>query len=271
MTHEERHPTRRLAATSLRIGPTTCPRRIGRLFVLAAAATSLLAIGPPPPASEQGARQQAEERLHDDWAYLSRYRAANAQLGPPQPGEQRVVFYGDSITELWAPSFATMFPGAPYVGRGISGQTTPQLLVRFRQDVIALAPAVVVILAGTNDLAGNTGPATLPMIEGNLESMVELAQSHHIRVVLASVLPVLDYPWHPGLQPAPDVVALDAWMAGYAREHDVVYLDYYSALVDDRGGFRKELSTDGVHPNEAGFRVMAPLARRAIAQALQQR
>lgn len=241
-------------------------------LLIPAALVALLsaATGPALPAAGQTARQQAEERLHDDWAYLARYREANARLSPPPPGERRVVFYGNSITELWAPYFDSMFPGKPYIGRGISGQTTPQLLVRFRPDVIALAPSVVVILAGTNDIAGNTGPATLAMIEDNLESMVELAQAHHIRVVLSSVLPVYDYPWHRGLQPAPKVVALNSWMKRYAAEHDVVYLDYYSALVDERGGFKQELSGDGVHPNEAGFRVMAPLAERAIARALQE-
>lgn len=209
-----------------------------------------------------------EERLHQDWAYLARYREANARLGPPPAGERRVVFYGNSITEGWARYFDTMFPGKPYVGRGISGQTTPQMLVRFRQDVIGLAPAVVVILAGTNDIAGNTGPSTPAMIEDHLASMVELAQANGIHVVLSSVLPVYDYPWRPGLEPAQKIVALNEWMKRYAAEHDLVYLDYYSAMVDARGGLRSELSYDGVHPNEAGYRVMAPLAERAIAQAL---
>lgn len=212
-----------------------------------------------------------DDRLRNDWAYLARYRDDNARLGPPRPGEQRVVFYGNSITEGWAPYFDTMFPGKPYVGRGISGQTTPQMLVRFRQDVIALEPAVVVILAGTNDLAGNTGPATLAMIEDNLTSMVELAHAAGIRVVLSSVLPVYDYPWRPGLEPAPRIAALNAWMQEYAATHDVTYLDYYTAMADDRGGLGREYSEDGVHPNEAGYRVMAPLAARAIAEALRPR
>lgn len=207
----------------------------------------------------------------NDWASLGRYRDSNAALGPPNPGEQRVVFYGNSITDFWAPLFATMFPGKPYVGRGISGQTTPQMLVRFRQDVIALHPAAVVILAGTNDIAGNTGPSTLEMIEDNLVSMVELAKANGIRVVLSSVLPAYDYPWKPGLLPAPKIVALNAWMKGYAAEHDVVYLDYHSAMADERMGLRRDLSDDGVHPNEAGYRVMAPLAERAVAAALRRR
>lgn len=209
-----------------------------------------------------------QQRLLTDWADLDRYRADNAKLAPPAPGEQRVVFYGNSITEAWAPYFATMFPGKPYIGRGISGQTTPQLLVRFRQDVVALHPAVVVILAGTNDIAGNTGPSTLEMIEDNLASMTELAHANGIRVVLSSVLPVSDYPWKRGLNPAPKIVALNTWMRDYAAKHDAVYLDYYSALADDRGGMRAGTSRDGVHPTEAGYAIMAPLAKAAIAEAL---
>lgn len=182
-----------------------------------------------------------------------------------------MVFYGNSITAYWAPLFDTLFPGKPYVGRGISGQTTPQMLVRFRQDVIALHPAAVVILAGTNDIAGNTGPSTLEMIEDNLVSMVELAQANGIRVVLSSVLPAFDYRWKPGLEPAQKIVALNAWMKAYAAAHDVVYLDFHSAMADARMGLRPELSQDGVHPNEAGYRVMAPLAETAIAAALRRR
>lgn len=211
-----------------------------------------------------------EDRLRDDWAFLGRYREANAALGSPQPGEQRVVFYGNSITEGWARYFESMFPGKPYVGRGISGQTTPQMLVRFRQDVIDLEPAVVVILAGTNDIAGNTGPATQEMIAGNLMSMVELAKANGIRVVLSSVLPAYDYGWRPGRHPAPKIVALNQWIRGYAAANDIAYVDYHAAMADDRQGLRSELSGDGVHPNEAGYRIMAPLVERGIAEALQQ-
>ena len=209
-----------------------------------------------------------DDRLRDDWASLARYREANARLGPPRAGEPRVVFFGNSITDAWARYFDTMFPDKPYVGRGISGQTTPQMLVRFRQDVIALEPAVVVILAGTNDIAGNTGPSTQAMIEDNLISMVELAKANGISVVLSSVLPAHDYRWRPGLEPAPKIVALNAWMRDYASTHDVVYLDYHSAMADERQGLGSELSEDGVHPNEAGYRVMAPLAEQAITEAL---
>jgi lysophospholipase L1-like esterase len=212
-----------------------------------------------------------DDRLRNDWAFLARYREANEQLGPPQSGEQRVVFYGNSITDAWAQYFDTMFPGKPYVGRGISGQTTPQMLVRFRQDVIELEPAVVVILAGTNDIAGNTGPSTQDMIEDNLISMVELARANGIGVVLSSVLPAYDYPWQPGREPAGKIVALNAWMKDYASSHDAVYLDYHSPLADERQGLKAELSEDGVHPNEAGYRTMAPLAEQAIAEALRRR
>ena len=223
---------------------------------------------PPQTTPAPAAAPSADElRLHNDWPYLARYREANAQLAAPAPGENRVVFYGNSITEGWAPLFATQFPGKPYIGRGISGQTTPQMLVRFRQDVIALQPRVVVILAGTNDIAGNTGPSTVAMIEDNIASMAELARANGIRAVLCSVLPVFDYPWKPGLHPAPTIVALNAWMRAYAASHGAVYVDYHSAMADERQGMRSALSGDGVHPNEAGYRVMAPLAERGIAEA----
>jgi len=205
-----------------------------------------------------------------DWPNLQRYRQANDSLRAPPANERRVVFMGNSITDSWAKFFPQMFPGKPYVGRGISGQTTPQMLLRFRQDVIALKPAVVVILAGTNDIAGNTGPSTLEMIEDNLMSMTELARANGIRVVLSSVLPVFDYPWKRGLEPAPKIVALNAWIKSYAARVGAVYLDYHSAMADERQGLRADLTTDGVHPNEAGYRIMAPLAERAIAQALLQ-
>ncbi len=208
---------------------------------------------------------------NDDWASLGRYREANRELGPPGFNEDRVVFYGNSITDAWARHFETMFPGKPYVGRGISGQTTPQMLVRFRQDVIALQPAVVVILAGTNDIAGNTGPSTQAMIEDNLVSMVELAKANGIQVVLSSVLPASDYRWRPGLDPGPKIVALNAWMKEYAAANGVVYLDYHSAMANEHLGLGQELAYDGVHPTEAGYRLMAGLVEEAIAEALRER
>jgi lysophospholipase L1-like esterase len=211
---------------------------------------------------------EAQTPSSTDWANLARYREANAQLGPPAPGENRVVFYGNSITAAWAPLFPTMFPGKPYIGRGISGQTTPQMLVRFRQDVVALKPKVVVILAGTNDIAGNTGPSSLEMIEDNLASMTEIAQANGIRVVLCSVLPVYDYPWKPGLEPAPKILALNAWMKGYAASVGAVYLDYHTAMKDGRDGLPVELAKDGVHPTEAGYRIMARLLVPAIGEAM---
>ena len=203
-----------------------------------------------------------------DWASLAQFRAANAQLPAPVPNQPRVVFMGNSITESWAPLFPTQFPGKPYIGRGISGQTTPQMVLRFHQDVIALKPAVVVILGGTNDIAGNTGPSTLEMIEDNLAAMTEMAQANGIRVVLCSVLPVLDYPWKRGIEPAPKIVALNQWMRQFAASRGAVYLDLHSAMSDERQGMRAELASDGVHPNAAGYAIMASLLEPAIRDAL---
>jgi len=212
---------------------------------------------------------QMQQRLLD-WPQLQRYRAENAALAPVAPGTKRVVFYGDSITEGWGPTgSAGFFPGKPYVNRGISGQTTAQMLVRFQQDVIALKPAVVVILAGTNDIAGNTGPTTQAMIEDNLHAMVELAQAHNIRIVLASVLPVSDYPWQPGVQPAGKVTALNRALRAYAEQQGLVYLDYHTAMTNEDGGLDPDLAADGVHPTPAGYAKMVPLAEAAIARALQ--
>jgi lysophospholipase L1-like esterase len=216
------------------------------------ACTNALAAQSPTPAAE--------------WAGLDRYREENAKL--PAPEGDRVVFMGNSITEGWGPRFPDLFPGKPYLGRGIGGQTTPQMLVRFRQDVIALRPKVVVILAGTNDIAGNTGPATLGEIQGNLASMTELAQANGIRVVLCSVLPVFDYPWRPGLEPAPKILALNAWLKRYAAERNAVYVDLHSAMEDERHGMKADLAYDGVHPSEAGYRLMAPLVEQGIAAAM---
>jgi acyl-CoA thioesterase I len=208
------------------------------------------------------------ERLTTDWASLGRYRDANAQLPPPQRGEHRVVFMGDSITDAWAKSFSKLFPGKPYIGRGISGQTTPQMLVRFRQDVIALRPEVVVILAGINDIAENTGPTTLEAIGDHLTSMVDLARVNGIRAVLASVTPAIDFPWRKGKAPAARIVALNRWIEQFAESRGLVYLDYYTALAGANGGMKDGLSSDGVHPTDAGYAVMAPLAERAITDAL---
>jgi|SRR4051812_30472040 lysophospholipase L1-like esterase len=237
-------------------------------------ATPLLAQQPSPqPSADEVARQRAaaDEKLRNDWPDLHKYQDANAHLVPPMKNENRVVFMGNSITEGWAPHFATMFPGKPYIGRGISGQTTPQMLVRFKQDVVALKPKVVVILAGTNDIAGNTGPSTLEMIENNIASMAEIAQANGIHVVLSSILPVYDYPWRPGLEPAPKIIAVNKWLKQWAHDHGAIYLDYHSAMADARGGMRPELASDGVHPTLDGYQVMAPLAEKAISEALRLR
>ena len=203
-----------------------------------------------------------------DWPNLQKYAKANAELAPPAAGEQRVVFMGNSITEVWAKSFDEQFPGKPYIGRGISGQTTPQMLVRFRADVIKLTPKVVVILAGTNDIAGNTGPSTLEMIMDNLISMAQLAKANGIKVILCSVLPAFDYPWKPGVQPAEKIVALNKLIKAYAaKDSSMIYLDFFPAMADEKNGMKAEYTTDGVHPNEAGYNVMEPLTEIAISKA----
>jgi lysophospholipase L1-like esterase len=219
-------------------------------------------------ADPQTAAEQAEEvRLRNDWAQLSRYREENRRLPPPDAARPRVVFFGDSITESWNPAGLEL-DRVRVLNRGIGGQTTPQMLVRFRQDVVGLKPAVVHILAGTNDLAGNTGPTTLEAIEDNLSSMLEIAAANHIAVVLASVLPTVDYPWRRGLEPAGRIVALNEWMRACAKRRGLVYADYYAVLVDSRGGFKSALADDGVHPNAAGYATMDPIARESIRQAL---
>jgi len=203
-----------------------------------------------------------------EWAYLSKYHDADAQLGAPARGEKRIVFLGDSITEGWGVSDGKFFSGRPYINRGISGQTTSQMLVRFRQDVIDLRPSVVVILGGTNDIAQNGGITTVEAIEQNLQSMAELAKANRIRVVLSSVLPAFSYPWRPGIQPADKIAELNRWIAAYCATNHLVYLDYYSPLVDARRGLPAVFSEDGVHPNRAGYAVMEPLAEKAIQRAL---
>ncbi|WP_294081240.1 SGNH/GDSL hydrolase family protein [Proteiniphilum sp. UBA5384] len=203
-----------------------------------------------------------------DWANLNRFREDNAKLAPAKTCDQRVVFMGNSITQGWKEKVPEFFEGRPYINRGISGQTTPQMLLRFRQDVLNLWPKVVVILAGTNDIAGNTGPSTLEMIEDNIYSMTELAQSHGIQVVLCSVLPAYDYPWRPGLEPAPKIVELNSRIKQYAATHGAVYCDFFSVMADDRNGLPKELSEDGVHPNKEGYAIMGPLVENAIARTL---
>jgi acyl-CoA thioesterase I len=207
-----------------------------------------------------------DQGLTVDFGDLNHFKDADAELGAPAAGEARVVFMGDSITEGW--NLAGWFPGKAYVNRGISGETTPQMLVRFRQDVIDLKPRVVVILGGTNDIAGNTGPMTLEQTEDNLESMADLARANGIGVVLCSVLPAFDFPWSPGLEPAPKIAELNEWMKAYAAQKGMAYVDYYTAMKDAQGGLPPKLSKDGVHPLAAGYAVMAPLAEAGIEETL---
>jgi lysophospholipase L1-like esterase len=222
-------------------------------------------------AEQEERRKLEDEQLRKDWAYLNRYRAENSALGGPVKDEHRVVFMGDSITEGWVRLAPDFFQGRAYLDRGISGQTTPQVLVRFRQDVINLHPSVVVILAGTNDIAENTGPSTPEMIQDNLASMVELAKTNGIQVVLASITPADDFWWNPGTKPAGKIAAMNRWIKDYATKHQLVYLDYYSALADENGAIRREFSEDRVHPNAASYRVMGDLADKAVAAALANR
>jgi lysophospholipase L1-like esterase len=210
---------------------------------------------------------QFDHQLLVDFGNLARFHEADLQLGPPAAGQDRVVFMGDSITQGW--NLQEYFPGKPYINRGIEAQTTTQMLVRFRQDVIDLKPKVVVIMAGTNDLAQNTGPMTLEESEGNLMSMAQLAAANGIRVVLCSVLPSVHFGWHPEVEdPAPRIAALDKWIKDYAAEKEYVYVDYYSVMKDEAGGLPDKLSMDGVHPRPIGFAIMAPLAEAGIEKAL---
>jgi lysophospholipase L1-like esterase len=225
------------------------------------------------PTTEQLEEQKKrdEERTRSDWANLKRYEADNKSLKPAATGEKRVVFMGNSITEGWLRADSAFFANRPYIDRGISGQTTPQMLIRFRPDVIDLKPAVVVILAGINDIAQNTGPMTLEQTFGNIVSMAELAKANKISVVLCSVLPAFDFPWRPSLQPAGKVVQLNAMIKNYAAKNKVIYVDYFAAMVDERNGLKAEYTYDGVHPTLAGYKVMEPLAEKGIAAALRKK
>jgi lysophospholipase L1-like esterase len=228
-----------------------------------------------PSTGAPGLDQYRESRMaiySDDFGELKRYREADAALASPNPKENRVVFLGDSITDYW--KLADYFPGKPYINRGIDGQTTPQMLVRFRQDVIDLHPKVLVVLAGTNDIAGVTGPERNEDIEANYASMAELARVHHIRVVFASLLPANNYTQEAkenfALRPRGKILALNEWLRDYSAKNGLVYLDYFSAVLDQQGLLRRDLSDDGLHPNATGYKIMAPLAEKAITKSLEQ-
>lgn len=232
------------------------------MFFFLSVATSFLA--PSLKAQKDSMKNELNET--NDWPNLRRYRNQNAQL---RPEKNRVVFMGNSITDGWinvSPEFFKEHPS--YIDRGISGQTTPQMLVRFRQDVIDLHPKVVLILAGINDIAGNTGPSTLDMIENNLASMAQLAKANGIKVILCSVLPAYSFPWRPGIDPVQKIIDLNKWIKDFAKKNNFIYLDYYSAMVDERKGLPAKYSKDGVHPTAEGYAVMEPLAIEAISQAL---
>ena len=221
--------------------------------------------------SLQAQKDSMKNELNEtnDWPNLRRYRSENAQL---KPEKNRVVFMGNSITDGWinvSPGFFKTNPS--YLDRGIGGQTTPQMLIRFRQDVIDLHPKVVIILAGINDIAGNTGPSSLEMIEDNLASMAQLAKANGVKVILSSVLPAFSFPWSPGIDPVQKIIDLNKWIKEYAQKNNFFYLDYYSAMVDERKGLPAKYSKDGVHPNAEGYAVMEPLAIKAIALALKSR
>jgi lysophospholipase L1-like esterase len=249
--------------------------RVANCAVLVFLSLTALAQQPAPTLTPEQALQKYRESkaatLRDDFGELARYRDADAALKPPAPGENRVVFFGDSITDGW--HLDEYFPGKPYINRGIGGQTTPQMLIRFHQDVIELHPKVVVILAGTNDIAGNTGPMRLEDIEADYASMADMARANNIRVVFSSVLPVHNYTpqsvnMYAGRSPA-KIVELNRWLKTYVAQHSgCIYLDYFSAMVDDKGLLKRDLAEDGLHPNIAGYKIMAPLAEAALHDAL---
>lgn len=243
-------------------------------FVLLLALGTASAQATPPTYDELKTRAERAENRLKDWPNLARYAEANAKLSMPARGDGRVVFLGDSITDSW--KLEEYFPDRNFINRGISGQTTPQMLIRFRPDVIALRPSVVVILAGTNDIAGNTGPMTLEMIQSNVRSITELAVANDIKVILASVLPISDHNKDKNgqviirstVRPPERIVALNTWLKAFARGHGFIYLDYFSAMVDKNGFLLPAIANDGLHPNAEGYRIMAPLALKAIDAAL---
>nr|WP_315251590.1 SGNH/GDSL hydrolase family protein [uncultured Flavobacterium sp.] len=199
-----------------------------------------------------------------DWAYLNKYKDENKQILAPVKGENRVVFFGDSIIAGWKTIHPEFFIGKTYINRGINGQTTSQMLLRFRPDVIELRPKIVVILAGTNDIAGNTGPTALETILGNLISMCELAKTNNVQVILCSILPAYDYPWRRGIQPAEKIETLNAMIRKYGVENNIPYADYHSAMADEQKGLKSIYSEDGVHPNENGYVIMESILKNML-------
>jgi acetyl esterase/lipase/lysophospholipase L1-like esterase len=216
-------------------------------------------------------RKYYADLLSKDWPFIKRYAKADSLVPPPAPGVKRVVFMGNSITDGWINADSSFFSGKQYFDRGIGGQTTGQMLVRFREDVINLKPEVVVILAGINDIAENNGPSRLEDVFGNIVSMAELARVNHIKVVLSSVLPAYDFPWRPGMNPVPKVARLNGMIKDYADKNNIVYLDYFTAMADERKGLPANLSKDGVHPNLDGYKIMEPLAEKAIDEAMKRK
>jgi lysophospholipase L1-like esterase len=241
---------------------------LGYVTKIAKARAEHVAPPPIPPEDRKLYEEWQQRQRLNDFAGRCRYDSANGAM--PAPSNHRVIFFGDSITELWGAGAPDLFKEDIW-DRGIGGQSTTQMLARFRADVIDLHPQVVHILGGTNDIAGNTGPTTLAWVEANIESMVELAQAHHIRVVIGAVPPASHFDWMPSVKPADTIVMLNHWLADYAKRQGLIFVDYHTPLDDAHGGFREELSDDGVHPNRAGYSIMTPLALKAIEAARAQR
>jgi lysophospholipase L1-like esterase len=245
-----------------------------RVFVAAFVSTLLLSASlwsqTPAPTIDTATPQQiaAMRAKLADWPQLDHYREANTSLPPMAAGEQRVIFFGASVAEYWGTRGAPFFPGKPYINRGIGGQTSAQMVVRFRQDVINLHPAVVVVLEGTNDVAQNTGPMTPEMSEDNWRSMADLAKANGIRMIFTSITPSSDFPWHRGLHPAEKIRALNAWLKEYCTSHSLVYVDFFPVLANAEGGMKADLTVDGVHPNKQGYVLMVPVVQTGIDEAL---
>ena len=212
-------------------------------------------------------KEEYRELMEQDWANLKKYKAQNEKIIANQDFPD-VVFMGNSITEGWVNAQPDFFKNNNYAGRGIGGQTTPQMLIRFMPDVVNLNPKAVVILAGTNDIAGNTGFSSVEMITNNIQAMAQLAEANNIKVILASILPVYDYPWRPGLEPVQKIAEINTWIKKYTEENKHTYLDLFTPLKDQKEGLPKRYSEDGVHPNLEGYRVMAPLTKKAIQNTL---